>query len=499
MEDNTDRNFEEFSRRVESDFILPDYSSTKDKETLAKYYFNLKTNLKNTEKKNEKKKEKKASDTDEKNKKDDKENTSSDKEKNLINAKNNNINININKNSSGMSGLSSSETEKIIFNGENLQIPKNVKFGTHSNFSLYEAIARELVFQIFHYPEMGYFKYNFKINKNGISDNIIEWLDSKNKENANRFLIEFLDKDITKTNIDYKSEKFNISDEIMDIYNNSKGEQGDEIPFRGDFDFLIPNINSNLLRDIFNDKKLAPFLFYGNINIDNDKDENFDIIGEIKESSEDHQKLLDQIKKYISMMCHFLNEKTNSEQENTFHFNFKRKKILMYVFNGEYKNFLKIMTTFKINRNKFKNLKEYENEESYKNILRNFNDNNENKTHFLRLIIYSGLAFIFLYIPDILYINCKKILDNNKFQKELELYKADAKKKIETLENESNAAKKKMLKMENESNAAKIKMLKMADELAFTKQTMIEMEKKYETIVNELKREIEELKQKINK
>ena len=73
------------------------------------------------------------------------------------------------------------------------------------------------------------------------------------------------------------------------------------------------------------------------------------------------------------------------------------------------------------------------------------------------------------------------------------------KKKIETLENESNAAKKKMLKMENESNAAKIKMLKMADELAFTKQTMIEMEKKYETIVNELKREIEELKQKINK
>ena len=483
MEDNTDRNFEEFSRRVESDFILPDYSSTKDKETLAKYYFNLKTNLKNTEKKNEKKKEKKASDTDEKNKKDDKENTSSDKEKNLINAKNNNININ--KNSSGMSGLSSSETEKIIFNGENLQIPKNVKFGTHSNFSLYEAIARELVFQIFHYPEMGYFKYNFKINKNGISDNIIEWLDSKNKEDANRFLIEFLDKDITKTNIDYKSEKFNISDEIMDIYNNSKGEQGDEIPFRGDFDFLIPNINSNLLRDIFNDKKLAPFLFYGNINIDNDKDENFDIIGEIKESSEDHQKLLDQIKKYISMMCHFLNEKTNSEQENTFHFNFKRKKILMYVFNGEYKNFLKIMTTFKINRNKFKNLKEYENEESYKNILKNFNDNNENETHFLRLIIYSGLAFIFLYIPDILYINCKKILDNNKFQKELELYKADAKKKIETLENESNAAKK--------------KMSEMAYELAFTKKKMTEMEKKYETIVNELKREIEELKQKINK
>lgn len=61
MEDNTDRNFEEFSKRVESDFILPDYSSTKDKETLAKYYFNLKNHLKKNE-----------SDTNEKNKKDDK-------------------------------------------------------------------------------------------------------------------------------------------------------------------------------------------------------------------------------------------------------------------------------------------------------------------------------------------------------------------------------------------------------------------------------------------
>ena len=40
MEDNTDRNFEEFSRRVESDFILPNYSSKKEKETLAKNYFN---------------------------------------------------------------------------------------------------------------------------------------------------------------------------------------------------------------------------------------------------------------------------------------------------------------------------------------------------------------------------------------------------------------------------------------------------------------------------
>lgn len=478
MEDNTDRNFEEFSKRVESDFILPDYSSTKDKETLAKYYFNLKNHLKKNE-----------SDTNEKNKKDDKENTSSDKKKNLINAKNNNDNININKNSSGMSGLSSSETEKIIFNKETLRIPKNVKFGTHSNFSLYEAIARELVFQIFHYPEMGYFKYNFKINKNRISDNIIEWLDSKNKENANRFLIEFLDKDITKKNIDYKSEIFNISDEIMNIYNNSKGEQGDEISFRGDFGFFIPNINSNLLREIFNDKKLAPFLFYGNINIDNDKDENFDIIGEIKESSEDHQKLLDQIKKYVSMMCHFLNQNSNDEQEKTFHFNFQRKKILMYVFNGEYKNFLKIMTTFKINRNKFKNLKEYENEKSYKNILKNFKDDNENETHFLRLIIYSGLAFIFLYIPDILYINYKKILDNNKFQKELESYKAEAKQKIDTLEKESKI---KMSEMEKKSKSVE-------NELALTKQTMIEMEKKYMKIVNELKSEIEELKQKINK
>ena len=72
----------------------------------------------------------------------------------------------------------------------------------------------------------------------------------------------------------------------------------------------------------------------------------------------------------------------------------------MYVFNGEYKNYLKIMTTFKINRKKFRNLKQFDGDDSYEKIKSKFN-NLENTSHFLHLIIYSGFPFIFLYIYDI--------------------------------------------------------------------------------------------------
>ena len=167
--------------------------------------------------------------------------------------------------------------------------------------------------------------------------------------------------------------------------------------------------------EIFNDKKIAPFIFYGNIDID--KDQDFDIIGEIKESAENYTSIKHQIQKYIVIISHFLDSKTDSYQEKFLHFNYKRKKILFYVFNGEYQNFLSIMTTVKINREKFKKLNEYKDDVYYKGIINKFNNEQDNKTHFLNLIIYSGLAFIFLYIPDILYINYQKILDSYKFEK----------------------------------------------------------------------------------
>ena len=50
---------------------------------------------------------------------------------------------------------------------------------------------------------------------------------------------------------------------------------------------IIPNINNTLLKEIFNDKKISPFIFYGNMDINVEQE--FDIIGEIKESSLNHQ------------------------------------------------------------------------------------------------------------------------------------------------------------------------------------------------------------------
>ena len=133
------------------------------------------------------------------------------------------------------------------------------------------------------------------------------------------------------------------------------------------------------------------------------------------------------------MISHFSNEKTNDFQEEELHFNYKRKKILMYLFNSEYKNYLKIMTTFEINRKKFRNLKQFDDDDSYKKIKNNFN-NIENICHFLHLIIYNGLSFIFLYIPDILTINYIRNKDYYDIKKELSKNKEESEKTNKELE-----------------------------------------------------------------
>jgi len=420
--------FQKFSEKVKNDFILPDNLSQKNQNDLAKYYFNLKQNLNDNldEEKNKKTKKKKQP----------KQGVMK-KEEKEGGEKIFKIKIGIS-DSSSKSELSSTDKEnkiEVTYKDKTVTIPKNIKFGTHSNSSLYESLARELVFQIFHYPEMAFFKYKIDLSKNSITDNISIWLEGKNKENENYYLIDFLNYCVKNKNTNDSSLsnniseiinnnqniKYNISDEITNIINknpaNIEKEKNDKFNFTGDFDFIIPNINNKLLLEIFNDKKIAPFIFYGNIDID--KDQDFDIIGEIKESAENHRSFKHQIQKYILIISHFLDSKTDSYQEKFLHFNYKRKKILFYVFNGEYQNFLSIMTTFKINREKFKKLNEYKDDVYYKGIINKFNNEQDNKTHFLHLIIYSGLAFIFLYIPDILSINYQKIIDSNKFEKEI--------------------------------------------------------------------------------
>ena len=415
--------FEEFSKKVEIDFIKPQEANI-NKENAKDYYYNLKIKLKESHKKKK-------------------------KNQNNPNSENNESDEKF----TGSSELSSTDNENYYIveeNGKKIKVPKNINFGNHANFSLYESLARELVFQVFNYPEMGFFKYDFRFQKNEITDNIISWLDSV--DNKETYLIDYLDKCINIKEKDEKNEiKINNDSDMINIYNKisdliknsspdyiekltqkSKNPEKPNVEdtFSGDFDFIIPKINSELLQTIFNNKKISPFIFYGNIDVEKKAD--FDIIGEIKQGTDNYKKLHNQIKKYIEMISHFSNEKTNKLQEDEFHFNYKRKKILMYVFNGEYKNYLKIMTTFKINRKKFRNLKQFDGDDSYEKIKSKFN-NLENTSHFLHLIIYSGFPFIFLYIPDIITINYLRNKDLYDIKSEFSKFKEESQKTNEEL------------------------------------------------------------------
>ena len=507
--------FIKFSEKVKNDFILPDDLSQKNQNDLAKYYFNLKQNLNDNldEEKDKKTKKKKQPKQGVMEKEEEEEKKKEEKEGGVFKIK---IGIS---DSSSKSELSSTDKENKIeatYKDKTVTIPKNIKFGTHSNSSLYESLARELVFQIFHYPEMAFFKYKIDLSKNSISDNISIWLEGKNKENENYYLIDFLNYCVNNKNTkdsslsnnigeiinNNQNIKCNISDEITNIINNNPAniiiekKKNDKINLTGDFDFIIPNINNKLLLEIFNDKKIAPFIFYGNIDID--KDQDFDIIGEIKESAENHRSFKHQIQKYILMISHFLDSKTDSYQEKFLHFNYKRKKILFYVFNGEYQNFLRIMTTFKINREKFKNLNEYKNDDYYKGIINKFNNEQDNKTHFLHLIIYSGLAFIFLYIPDILSINYQKIIDSNKFEKAIsnleeklnkqtEKYNEQNKKYNEQTE-KLNKQTEKLNKQTEENKKITEKYNKLSKEFNKYKEDNNEIIKKLFNEINQLKK-----------
>ena len=246
-----------------------------------------------------------------------------------------------------------------------------------------------------------------------------------------------------------------------------------------------------------------------------EKKADFDIIGEIKQGADNYKKLHNQIKKYIEMISHFSNEKTNKLQEDEFHFNYKRKKILMYVFNGEYKNYLKIMTTFKINRKKFRNLKQFDGDDSYEKIKSKFN-NLENTSHFLHLIIYSGFPFIFLYIPDIITINYLRNKDLYDIKSEFSKFKEVSQKTNEELlitknelvkykelseqtSNELSITKKELLKYKDIAQKTNDELLKTKEVFQKQSEDFLNSKKDSDLKINLLLKEINELKARLDK
>ena len=140
-----------------------------------------------------------------------------------------------------------------------------------------------------------------------------------------------------------------------------------ETTIKGDFDFLIHSLEGNVLTEVLTDEEISPFIFYGNFELKSIR--KYDIIGEIKESSDSHLNLIDQARKYIQLIYNLrrskrLNDNLGFKKEN--------EKILMYVFNNEYQKFITNILDFRINRNKFKEMERYKELKSYQNILKDY-------------------------------------------------------------------------------------------------------------------------------
>ena len=233
----------------------------------------------------------------------------------------------------------------------------------------------------------------------------------------------------------------------------------------GNFDFLIHSLDNNKLKKVLDDEEISPFIFYGNFELKNNT--LYDIIGEIKESHEPNNLLIKQAEKYINLIKNLARKRELNEKLG---FKVNNKKIIMYVFNGKYHRFIENILDFQINKDKFKNMKNYKNFESYKKIVDSFSKSqNKQKNGLLKFIIESGIPFIFMFVQNL--IKLKGLKDNNNnvinLQKKVEELdnqikifnkeKLDLNKKIEDL------SKKNVNLMDDNENLKKITILKNAN------------------------------------
>ena len=275
---------------------------------------------------------------------------------------------------------------------------------------------------------------------------------------------------LVKENIknDKRSEKKrnNIS------YNKEKGNQLEERrkkknkkSLKGDIDFLLPNVTPLELEKVLLKKEFAPFVFYGNI----DMKKTSDLIGEIKEDFQSGIKNnIKQFHKYSLMIKIF---KNNISISKKYGIKPENQKILVYVFNSSYKDYLKKMLTFQIHKKKFCEL----NDKTFsKNIFSYFklklqdekNDLNkkgekakyeedkkkkeekEENADLIDKIVNSGIPYIFIFIQDLVTFNELLIKKENKKNNDdnfrrLEKNILEQKEEMEIIKAENNDLKKK--------------------------------------------------------
>ena len=283
---------------------------------------------------------------------------------------------------------------------------KIINFAQHVVNSLFEYYARDIIYQLFNYHPMYY--YNYKLtNQNDTKDKKIEASDIK-EEKINETL------NIINTNNENSNSK-RKNDEQSSINTNmntpaniknkdekvskKKKEKIKEILYNGDFDFVITNITFEEVNKVLNNKRISPFIFYGNIK-ENIK---FDIIGEIKENIDEIKKNNEQINKYISLINLLRSDENTNEDTGL---NFGNEKLMLYVFNTGYQKFLFKMLEIKKHYKQFETIDEKFQNENYKNIIsihRKFKDEAKDETNLdlLNVLINSSIPYFFIFIPSI--------------------------------------------------------------------------------------------------
>lgn len=338
-------------------------------------------------------------------------------------------------------------------NKEDKEYNGKPNFGQHRDESFFEAYAREIIFQLFQYPKLVHFKYDLHHEKNVYIKQISEWSSllneisfkdfvKKKKENKKNYAEEEKEDKIQNTcninkkekksnfdsdsNIYQKKKKKNLKDNIQQkMQSQNDGIHTDSRPqngklentefYKGDFDVLIKSLDGKVLYEVLNDKAKKPFIFYGNF--EPNKDEKYDIIGEVKENM--HFKQKDQALKYIKLIYTMINSDSNNIQEKI-GLEQNNKKILMYIFNSEYSSFLINIISFKVNFNKFKEIGD-KNNKAYVELCNSRNNSKPKVGHnkLLNTIIRSDLPYIFIFVPNILKMKC--ILEKSYDEKNQEM------------------------------------------------------------------------------
>ena len=342
---------------------------------------------------------------------------------------------------------------------------EKIRFGQHSSFSFFESYAREIIFQIFDYHPMHFF--NYQIKRNELAGGAVKESEKKKEEKSEHpdTLNNTKNKDFEIKNDNQSKDKDNIEtnnlmnskdekeDKKIEINNNkienqvenpnneeSKEEKniinkinlnekknkkeksqkknkkeknltsGDssninnknnsnDIFMKGDIDFMIPDLKGEELKQILTKKELAPFLFYDKINLEL----NSDLIGEIKENfSTGDEKHIAQFNKYLKII------KLSDKRENIrkkFGFKKENQKIIVYIFDGSYKDYLKRMLIHKALFKKFETLN---NSEKAKEILEIHSKKYKNepnwliKKDFIKKVLDFDTPYIFIFIQDLL-------------------------------------------------------------------------------------------------